>query len=63
MRLRRRYGMEQSNTNNHQTMIEINREGNWKYEAERKARMEKEAEKEWVQKLARKVGFGKNFIK
>ena len=63
MRLNGRYGMEQSNTNNHQTMIEINREGNWNYEAERKARMEKEAEKEWVQKLARKVGFGKNFIK
>lgn len=55
--------MEQSNTNNLETMIEINREGNWNYEAERKARMEKEAEKDWVNKLARKIGFGKNFIK
>ena len=63
MRLRRRHGMEQSDTNNLETMIEINREGNHYYEAERKAKIEKQAEKEWIQKLARKVGFGKNFIK
>ena len=55
--------MEQSDTNNLETMIEINREGNHYYEAERKAKIEKQAEKEWIQKLARKVGFGKNFIK
>ena len=55
--------MSQSDTNNLKTMIEINREGNWNFEAERKAKREKEAEKKWMQKLARKVGFGKDFIK
>ncbi len=55
--------MSQSDTNNFKTMIEINREGNWNFEAEKRAKREKEAEKEWMQKLARKVGFGKNFIK
>ena len=55
--------MSQSDTNNFKTMIEIKREGNWNFEAERRAKREKEAEKEWMQKLARKVGFGKNFIK
>ena len=63
MKLNRRHGMAQSDTNNLKTMIEINREGNHYYEAEQKAKREKEAEKEWMKKLARKVGFGKNFIK
>ncbi len=44
-------------------MIEINREGNQHFEAEKKVKSEKEAEKEWMKILARKVGFGKNFIK
>lgn len=55
--------MSQSDTKHIETMIEINREGNYYYEAERKAQSEKQAEKEWMKKLARKVGFGKNFIK
>lgn len=55
--------MSQSEVDNLKTMIEINREGNQFFEAQRKAKLEKEAEKEWMKKLARKVGFGKNFIK
>jgi len=55
--------MAQSDINHLKTMIEINREGNHFFETEQKLKIEQQAEKEWVKKLARKIGFGKNFIK
>ena len=63
MKLNRRRGMAQSDINHLKTMIEINREGNHFFETEQKLKRDQQAEREWVKKLARKIGFGKNFIK
>ena len=55
--------MAHSDSKRIQEMIEINREGNINYEIQESSKRKKEEEREWIKKLARKIGLGKNFIK